>query len=338
MSRYLIVAAQGLGDALESTPMLEALRTYDVDAEIDVAVTRNGPAQLFAGLRAYVNDVIYLPYWESGSVAFGQALLRERRGRSYDKSFLAFPAARPAYRVILGAFRSKQRFAHDWNFGLLDRVLGISPVAVRKVHNVERNGDLLRAALLPDVELNGYLTPPAWKSPIERNKNRIAMHVGSVSHDGLAAKRWPLESFAELGARLRKSGYEVVMIAGPDELEETRECANRAGGLAIHRDDLPGTARFLSACAATVANDNGIAHLAAGVGTPVVAIFGPTPTEFGPFAANAISLRPSLCPPCFDVRHPVVTCVRNIDFACLKRDVTVERVFSEVVQCASLPS
>jgi heptosyltransferase-2 len=98
---------------------------------------------------------------------------------------------------------------------------------------------------------------------------------------------------------------------------------------------LPDVARFLSTCALAIANDNGIAHLATAVRTPVIALFGPTPTEFAPFSPAAIALRPSDCPPCFDVRRPMVTCVRNIDFKCLS-DLTVDLVYRTATQRADV--
>ncbi len=333
--KFLIIAPQGLGDALEATPFLSALSARYPGARIDVVVTRSGPAALFRGMPEFVNDVLYLPFWEKGPFAFVRSVMRERIGRRYDASFLAFPAARPVYRFLLGAFRSRRRYAHDWSFGYLDAFLQIQAVPVRKAHNVERNRDLLRAAGIEPTGETGYLTPASWKdSPVERGR-RIAVHVGSIAHDGLSAKRWPVENFAAVCSQLRDQGFDVVLIAGPDELSETTACANLAGGIDVHQSDLVSTSKLLSRCAAVLANDNGIAHLAAGVGTPVVAIFGPTPTEFGPFSANAVSLRPSTCPPCFNVRRPVVTCAKNIDFACLKRDVTVELVLAEVKRCVS---
>jgi len=330
--RYLVVAPQGLGDSLEATPLVASLRTNFPDCRLDVVVTRDGPAQLFCGLQGVVDEVIFLPYWDRGPVPFLRKLAGGLRRAPYDASFLAFPSARPVYRVLLSAFRARQRFAHDWNFGLIDRLTRTRAVHVRDVHNVERNRDLLRAAAIPVTPLESYLTPPKWSKDATRNPRRIVVHVGSVKHDGLDKKRWPVVRFAELCRELAIAGYEVTLLCGPDELDETRLCSQAAGGILIHQSDLAGAAHLLASSGALVASDNGVAHLAAGVGTPVVAIFGPTPLNFAPFAANAIALRPSSCPPCFDVRRPQVTCVRNIDFACLK-DVTVEMVFEAIQRC-----
>lgn len=73
-------------------------------------------------------------------------------------------------------------------------------------------------------------------------------------------KRWPLENFQQVAAQL---GIPVQWCAGPQEHLEG----------AIRMDDLYELACWISTARVYIGNDSGIAHLAAAVGTPVVAIF-----------------------------------------------------------------
>jgi len=73
-------------------------------------------------------------------------------------------------------------------------------------------------------------------------------------------KRWPLENFREVAARL---GVPVEWCAGPEEPLDH----------AVRIEDLYDLACWLSAARLYIGNDSGIAHLAAAVGTPVLAIF-----------------------------------------------------------------
>jgi heptosyltransferase-2 len=329
MTRVLLVAPQGLGDCLEATPLLSALKRSSPGVSIDVIVTRGVSRLLFTGLREYVDDVIYLPYWDAGLVQFLFALLRERRGRSYDTAFLAYPSARFAYEMLLCAFHAKRRYAHRHRRKMLLDLpsLHTTLVPVREISNVERNRDLLRAAGIAPGDATGYLVPDDWiDQAAARVPNRVAINVGSASHDGLTARRWPLASFTELCRRLVSAGADVTVIVGPEEREESNSLLREVAKVERLEAPLPEVARFLSTCAVAIANDGGIAHLAAGVGAPVVALFGPTPVEHAPFSRDAIALRPSDCPPCFDVRRPIVRCVRKIDFRCLKRDLSVDLV------------
>lgn len=74
------------------------------------------------------------------------------------------------------------------------------------------------------------------------------------------SKRWPMERF---GAVSESIGVPVRWIAGPEEALEH----------AVRFDDLYELACWLAGARAYIGNDSGIAHLAAAVGTPVVAIF-----------------------------------------------------------------
>lgn len=330
--KSLLIAPQGLGDCLEATPLLAAIKEHDPAGSIDVVVTRGGARELFEGLPEYVDDVLYLPFWESGATSFVRTLMDKRGRKRYDTAFLSFPSARREYEILLLAFRAKRRFAHRHAPRMLLDLPGTKTtlVPVRAVHNVERNRDLLRAADIDPGNSTGYLVPEDWIACGPSGKGPVAIHVGSAAHDGLAAKRWPLERFSELCRRLVAEGRDVVLLVGPEERVESEQLVRAIPGLRTFQGNLSQVARFLSTCDPVIANDGGIAHLAAGVGARVIALFGPTPLDFAPFSQTSIALRPSPCPPCFDVRRPVVRCVRNIDYACLKKDLTVDYVLAAI--------
>ncbi|MGH9612260.1 MAG: glycosyltransferase family 9 protein [Bryobacteraceae bacterium] len=87
---------------------------------------------------------------------------------------------------------------------------------------------------------------------------------------GSARKNWPLERFRELAGCL---GMPVQWCASPDEELEG----------AVRFDDLYELACWLAAARVYIGNDSGITHVAAAVGAPVIAIFGPTdPVVWGP--------------------------------------------------------
>jgi ADP-heptose:LPS heptosyltransferase len=94
---------------------------------------------------------------------------------------------------------------------------------------------------------------------------------------GSPRKNWPIEKFRELAAILEQS-MPVYWCAGPEDppLEN-----------AIRLDDLYDLACWLARARIYFGNDSGITHLAAAVGTPVVAIFGPTdPAVWAPRGEN----------------------------------------------------
>lgn len=118
-------------------------------------------------------------------------------------------------------------------------------------------------------ELGG--APPA---PATGPDRPIVLHVGA----GSPAKRWPLERFAELALALRGDGAMVETIAGEAEAERfspaERTLFDQIGGRYL--ETLDALARCLAGARVVAAGDSGPSHLAAQLGVPTVALFGPT--------------------------------------------------------------
>jgi heptosyltransferase-2 len=131
-----------------------------------------------------------------------------------------------------------------------------------------------------------------------------SVHPGKASRDRAAAllgeaegklglvpgarhvtKRWPLDRYVAVGRELVARGLvPVPVFFGPDEdalLDEWGERWPGEGEWIPVRGDLAVTAAALQRTAAVLTNDSGIMHLAAAVGTPVAAFFGPTVRSFG---------------------------------------------------------
>jgi len=165
---------------------------------------------------------------------------------------------------------------------------------------------------------------PVPRRPIEPTATATEAVRQGLAADGLArpadalvlapgarygpTKRWPAERFAELARRwtLGAPGRAVVLAGGPEDAAETRAVrAASAKDLPLHdwtgRTSLPELLALVAACGATVANDSGVAHLAAAAGRPTVAIFGSTDPRWtaprGPHAR--VVTRPPACSPCF---------------------------------------
>jgi ADP-heptose:LPS heptosyltransferase len=328
-ARYLVVAPQGLGDSLEATPFLAALKAARPHSTIDVAVTRRGPKELFEGLDDLVSEVIFLPYWDAGLATFMKDLLLKRWRPRYEMAFLMYPAARAEYQLLMRMFPSRRRYSHRYFDPSFSTLLWLNTdlVPIVKEHNVLQNLRLLSAAGIQHDVPDRYTVPSTWIAQSERRENTIALHVGTITHDGLGARRWPLERFIQIAARCAASNFDVALLMGPSEREETLAVKAAVPETRIVEGTLAQIARFLSTCSLVLTNDSGIGHLAAGVGAPVISLFGPTaPWRHGPYGPNAHALRPSTCPPCFDPKLLNTECALNINHRCLREEMTVEIV------------
>jgi len=319
--RFLVLAPQGFGDCIEATPLVHALRTKYERSVIDVVVTQPTSRDLFVGLQAFVDEVIYLPYWEHGLAAFALALLKERRRDPYDVSFLVYPAARWEYQLLLWLFRSRKRIAHAYGQVTLKSLLWLHDtlVPVRSAPNALRNLDLLQVvSRMRDADLQ-YLIPDSWRiTGAASKRNTIALHVGTTKGRGCELRRWPVGYFAKVAAYFIDTGFEVVAICGPDDVEAVQELCKLVPRVEVLRGALPDIGRQLSSVRLLISNDSGIAHLGGALGIETIVLFGPTPVEHALFGANVHTLRPSLCPPCFDLRRGIRGCVKGLDFQCIK--------------------
>ncbi len=132
------------------------------------------------------------------------------------------------------------------------------------------------------------------------NRRLIALAPGAAH----ATKRWPTDSWIALVGRLAAAGKDIVVVGGSADQELCAAVA-RAGGsaaaVAAGEFGLQGTGGLISRAEALISGDTGVMHMATALGTPVLALFGPTVKEFGffPYRARAAVLERSLpCRPC----------------------------------------
>jgi lipopolysaccharide heptosyltransferase II len=179
-------------------------------------------------------------------------------------------------------------------FSLTDRV----PVSTSRdhlQHQADIYLDLARVLKLTINQPRMRFVPTAEeRQGIQSStRTRVAVFAGGGSNPGmeLTAKRWPLERYREIVRRLVQIlGVQVLLIGGREDgvlNEKLLEGLDAPTGSVINlagQTSFGQTAAQIEACALFIGNDSSPMHLAAAVGTPVIAIFGPTsPTEYGPY-------------------------------------------------------
>jgi heptosyltransferase-2 len=141
-----------------------------------------------------------------------------------------------------------------------------------------------------------------WLASVGLGQERpmIALAPGAAH----ATKRWPTEHWRTLLQRIGGAGFDVAIVGGPEDAALGTELVSGARRLVVNAAGvfgLEGTGAVLQRAAALVSGDTGVMHMATGVGTPVVALFGPTVKAFGffPYAARADVIELALsCRPC----------------------------------------
>jgi lipopolysaccharide heptosyltransferase II len=286
--KILVRAPNWIGDLVMATPALGAIRRRFGAAEI-VVMARGAAAEACVGQRWADRVLRYEPGGEHRPLRARRALAARLREERFDLAVL-FPRSFGAalWGLVCGARRRLGHRGDARGWLLTDRLPRADSRARR--HHVELFFDLARA--LGAGESPGALEYEAGEQAraeaarllegVERP--RVAIHPGASKRP----RGWHMERWRALAGRLaREWGARVVVLGGGAERQETEAIAAAAGGRGVNlagRATLSGSAALLEASDLLVANDSGVMHLAAAVGTPLVAIFGPgSPDLTGPW-------------------------------------------------------
>lgn len=341
--RILLVKLSSFGDVLHALPTLEALRAAYPKGHITWLVEA-AYAPLLAGHPA-LDEVWEAPRLRPGEVIQGAnprllaALLRRLRARPFDLVLDLQGLLKSAVWAALA--RSPRKVGYDRTrelsyLALTERVPSYDPEA----HAVWRYLNLARHLGAPDC------TPPA------RPRFRLGLDAGvdlscllpdagrrplAVLHPGArwASKLWPAASWAGLARWLsREKGFQVAVTGSAADRALAAPIGAGLEGAVINlagRTSLAELAGVLKAARLMVTTDTGAMHLAAALGTPVAALFGPTaPWRTGPFGAGHHIVRLGLdCSPCFKRRCPEPRCLTDLPLAAVQE--ACEKILSQGV-------
>jgi heptosyltransferase II len=317
--RILIRATNWVGDAILALPALRAVRGKFADAHIAI-VARPYVAEIYREQGVCDELIAYDPKGAHRGWRGRERLAAELRVKKFDVALLlqnAFDAAWLAWRA---GVRERIGYARDGRSVLLTKAIPAPRAGEIPAHEKFYYLELLRRtgwidALTDHAHIQLRVSDAARRRGMEllvgagarANARRIA--VGAGASYG-SAKCWPPERFAAaLNEFAAQADVDVILLGTPAEAAVSDAIArgmekppiDLTGKTAIA--DLPGV---LSQCHLFLGNDSGAMHVAAAVGLPVVAVFGPT----DPFGTAPVTPRATIvqqrpyCSPCFLRRCP----------------------------------
>jgi heptosyltransferase-1 len=283
LGRLLVVRLGSLGDLVHTLPAVAAIRVVHPFAQIDWLVDR--VHREFLDLVPVISSTI--PLRKSTGGGWLQAL-RELRARQYDVAIdfqgllksAALARLSGAARVI-GFDRASAREGTA-------ALLYTERVATGDAGHVIDKNLRLAARLGAPVHRREFPILPIPSAALDHIKaQNIGRFVLLNCGAAWSNKRWPADRFGQLAEWLReRHGLSSVALWGPGEQDLADQVVRHSGGAAIAAP--PTTLTDLAAIAAEavlmVSGDTGPTHVASALGTPVVAIFGPTsPERNGPW-------------------------------------------------------
>jgi len=304
----LIVRTDRIGDVVLTLPMVPALHAKFPGRRISML------------LRSYTQELVdgfdglesILSYDDRGTPKSFFALLFELRQRRFDVVFVVHPTFRLALLMLFAGIPIRVGTGYRWYSFLFKRRVFEHRKKAEK-HEAEYNLSLLQAVgcdirSIPTITLavseaaRNAAAQETKQLGVLPNEKLVILHPGS----GGSARDWSPQNFGDLAKALNDDGCSVVVTGSSSEKSLVEEVVKRSRGSAVAsagRLSLKELAAFIRPARLFVSNSTGPLHIAAAMGTPVIAFYPPirecSPRRWGPltekkmvFAAdNALCVR-----------------------------------------------
>lgn len=281
IQRILVVKPRAIGDVLLSTAVLPNLRKEFRDSRIDFLV-ESFASPVLEG-NPYVDDVLSYDTRKDSSIS----IISRVRKRRYDLVIDLFANPRTAVITWLSGARYRVGFPFKWRRLAYNIIV---PPRSGEVHNVEFNLDAIRRiGIGTDSPAPGfYLDEESRKRAaafLSENKLESGKFIAINIGGGWQIKKWPVDMFVELSATVdTRLHRRVVVLYGPSEEADASRISRASGAILAPPTSLKEMGAILRESEALVTNDSGPMHIAAALGVPTLAIFGPTsPGLQGPY-------------------------------------------------------
>ena len=270
-----LLLTAGIGDTVVATGVLRDLRDSFPDARIILFVTANNAS--FARMVPSPDAVVELPVrqvWRAVSAVRAEAvdvLVDLSAWRRFDAVLAALSGAKVA--IGLRTPGQHRHFAYDF---VVDH---------RRDHEIENDRRLLREVGLesggePEVRL-----PEGARTPLDQPYVVFHLWPGGANFE---ERSWPIDSWRRLAKEVGGRGYDIVLTGGPGDVRVADELVSAWGELGIGVHNAAGgkwadSLTWLGYAAAVISVNTGVMHVAAALGTPTIALNGPTSTtRWGP--------------------------------------------------------
>lgn len=322
-TNILIIKPGAIGDLLQMTPVIRALKARYPEAAVSLLVGSSQTAGLFKHHADVHETIVYDKKGKQRSFSALMDLWKQLRRNNYDliinfqrsnmKTWFLASAVFPCR--VLVYHKTKNRNVH----AVVNYLETLAPLGI--------NATDLRLELTPGAEDRAFAT-----QLLSLQKNNagplIALNPGA-SHQ---VNRWSAGHFAALADMLtQKLDAQIVIVGGPEDVMLAEEIAAKASSkplLLAGKAGLLQLGALLEQCHVLVSGDTGPLHLATAVGIPVVALFGAAdPARTGPVGDGHLVLQAEKVP-CVPCRSR--TCSNPRYLECMEK-ISANSVFDAVI-------
>jgi lipopolysaccharide heptosyltransferase I len=341
LKKVLIIKPSSLGDIIHALPVASGLKASLPDVEIDWVVGV-GFEEILEGNPA-INRIIKFDravLKKAGKLNLMKSFMADLRQDSYDVVIDLQGLLRSGFMAFLSRTERRLGFenAREGASFFYNEKIAVPNPGMHAVGRYLLALDHLGIKLRHDPDFHITVTEDH-----RFRADALLRELGVEDGEGFIAvapsarwktKRWPAANFVELSHRLYAEHKIKSIYVGSEGdasiLSHVKGRKSVAISEAFGKTSLKVLASLLTRSKMLVTNDSGPMHLAAAVGTPVTAIFGPTsPDRTGPYgkASGTVIKSREVCAPCFKRDCETMNCMNG---------VTVEQVYKTVVDAISL--
>lgn len=284
VNRILIIRMGPLGETLQTTPVLKALRAQLEKAYLAMMVTEDR-VELFSANPHLDTVVIY-----DNSVP---KLINKLRRHRFQMALVL----QPTFRLVLLMFLAGIKYRVGFETNRVGKLLLTVPVRNNhNQHETDRYLDVVRAiGIKPvdrEIEMGVTCEAEAWaqefltRAGISSQRLLIGINPGSF----WMYRRWPKERFAQVADNLvAEYDAQIILTVGPSEIGLGEEMATlmRHKPVILSNTAPMRIAAVFKQCDLLISNDTGPMHIGIAVDIPTIGLFGSSnPNKWGPIASK----------------------------------------------------
>ncbi len=320
-SPVLVVGPSWVGDMVMAQSLFRWLKQRAPDRPIDVLAP--GWSLPIVARMPEVRAGVEMPLGH-GAVGIGvrRSLGVSLRDRGYGRAIVLPRSLKAALVPWFARIPRRTGYRGEFRYGLINDMRAFDKSVLDQT---------VKRFVMLGVERGEALPPPPHPLlTVDANAQRKAIERLVPTHDrpvvGLLcgaeygpAKAWPQEHFATAARELFERGFDVWLLGGPGDRDAAHNIVAQSGVTAHNlcgQTSLSEAIDLLAACHAVVSNDSGLMHVAAAVGTSVVAVYGSSSPSFTPplTARSEIHYLDLECSPCFERTCPLghLRCLKDL--------------------------
>ena len=292
----LIIGPSWVGDSVMAQSLYIKLKKEDPDCDIDV-VSPPWTAPIMERMpqvsRSIVSPFLHGDIKLVSRNRFGKSLMKF----NYDRSITLTNSFKSALVPYFAKIPIRTGWLGEFRYGLLNDIRKLDPT---------KNHLMVEKFVSLSMQDNDYslesLDFPSLTIDLVNQKNVLSKLSIDSSLRSLAicpgaefgpAKRWPPEYYAELAKAYVDQGWNIMCLGSPNDQKTGEQIQsfhrlNQESNFynLIGKTSLNDAIDILGLCNRVVTNDSGLMHVAAAVGTPLVALYGPSSPHYTPPLTN----------------------------------------------------